>query len=211
MKKPSYLKHVSAEDLIAYGFESEFIGRLPVVAVFHPLEVEDLYEILKNPHSPIVNSKKRDFQSYGIDLKFEDEALWGMAEMAYREHTGARGLISAIEKVLLKFERKLPSTDITELVVTKEMVAGPEGELKKLLQDPRAEKRLRRYRDLVAHEHEEMKNYIKDRQVEFLNRYGAIFTDRRLDLVVDRVIDKETDVNSSFRRGSLHVLPDPRV
>jgi ATP-dependent Clp protease ATP-binding subunit ClpX len=197
-EKAEYLKHVSAEDLIAYGFESEFIGRLPVVAVFHQLEVEDLYEIMKNPHSPIVNSKKSDFQSYGIDLKFEDAALWGMAEMAYQEHTGARGLISAIEKVLLKFERKLPSTDITELVVTKEVVAGPEKELKKLLQDPRAEKRLRRYRDLVAREHEEMKNYIKNRQAEFLNRYGAIFTDCRLDLVVDRVIAKETDVNSSF-------------
>jgi ATP-dependent Clp protease ATP-binding subunit ClpX len=196
--KAEYLKHVSAEDLIGYGFESEFIGRLPVVAIFHPLEIQDLYDILKNPHSPIVNSKKRDFQSYGIDLKFEDEALRGMAEMAYQEHTGARGLISAIEKVLLKFERKLPSTDITELVVTKEMVAAPAGELKKLLKNPREEGRLRRYQELVNHEREAMKNYIKDRQSEFLSRYGAIFTDRRLELVVDRVITKETDVNSSF-------------
>jgi endopeptidase Clp ATP-binding regulatory subunit ClpX len=193
-----YLKHVSAEDLIAYGFESEFIGRLPVVAVFHQLEVRDLYEILKNPHSPIINSKKKDFQSYGIDLQFEDASLWEMAQMAYQEHTGARGLISAIERVLLKFERKLPSTDITELVVTVEMVKDPQGELKKLLKAPREENRLRRYRELVAHERKEMKNYIKERQSEFLNRFGAIFTDCRLDLVVDQVITKETDVNSSF-------------
>lgn len=196
--KAEYLKHVSAEDLIAYGFESEFIGRLPVGAVFHQLEIQDLYEILKNPHSPIVNSKKKDFQSYGIDLQFEDAALWKMAQMAYQEHTGARGLISAIEKVLLKFERKLPSTDITELVVTVEMVQDPGEELKKLLNDPREEKRLKRYRELVALEREEMKNYIKDRQAEFLSRFGAIFTDCRLDLVVDQVIKKETDVNSSF-------------
>ena len=196
--KAEYLKHVSAEDLIAYGFESEFVGRLPVVAVFHQLEIQDLYEILKNPHSPIVNSKKKDFQSYGIDLQFEDEALRKMAEMAYQEHTGARGLISAIEKVLLKFERKLPSTDIAELVVTVEMAQDPKEELKKLLKDPLDEKRLRRYRELVAREREEMKNYIKDRQSEFLSRYGAIFTDRRLDVVVDRVISNETDVNSSF-------------
>ena len=197
-EKTEYLKHVSAEDLIAYGFESEFIGRLPVSAVYHQLEVEDLYEILKNPHSPIITSKKKDFHAYGINLKFEDKALWKMAHMAYQEHTGARGLISAIEKVLLKFERKLPSTDVTELVVTEEMVKDPEGELKKLLKDPHNEKRLRRYRELVANEKEEMKTYIKARETEFLNRYGAILSDHRLDLVAERVIKEEMDVNSAF-------------
>jgi ATP-dependent Clp protease ATP-binding subunit ClpX len=196
--KAEYLQYVSAEDLIAYGFESEFIGRLPVVAVFHPLEAQDLYEILKNPHSPITNSKKKDFKSYGINLQFEDNALMKMARMAYQGGTGARGLISAIEKVLLKFERKLPSTDITELVVTVEMAKDPQEELKKLLQHPLDEKRLRRYQELLSHEREEMKNYIKNRKAEFLNRYGAIFTDPRLDLVVDRVIKKEMDVNSAF-------------
>jgi endopeptidase Clp ATP-binding regulatory subunit ClpX len=196
--KTEYLRHVSAEDLIAYGFESEFIGRLPVGACFHQLEVEDLYEILKNPHSPIVNSKKKDFQSYGIDLQFEDEALRQMARMAYQEHTGARGLISAIEKVLLKFERKLPSTNIQELVVTVEMVKNPKEELKQLLENPREEKRLKRFAALVANERAEMKKYIKDRESEFLSRYGAVFTEPRLDLVVDRVIKKETDVSSAF-------------
>jgi ATP-dependent Clp protease ATP-binding subunit ClpX len=196
--KTEYLRHVSAEDLIAYGFESEFIGRLPVGACFHQLEVEDLYEILKNPHSPIVNSKKKDFQSYGIDLQFEDEALWQMAQMAYQEHTGARGLISAIEKVLLKFERKLPSTNITELVVTVEIVKNPQEELTRLLENPREEKRLKRFEALVANERAEMKKYIKDRKSEFLSRYGVVFTEPRLDLVVDRVIKKETDVSSAF-------------
>jgi ATP-dependent Clp protease ATP-binding subunit ClpX len=196
--KAEYLKYVSAEDLIAYGFESEFIGRLPVVACFHQLEVEDLYEILKNPHSPIVNSKKKDFQSYGIELQFEDDALRQMARMAYQEHTGARGLISAIEKVLLKFERKLPSTNIAELVVTVEIVKNPQEELKRLLDNPREEKRLKRYQALVDSERAEMKQYIKERKAEFLSRYGVIFTDPRLDLVVDRVIKKEMDLNSAF-------------
>jgi ATP-dependent Clp protease ATP-binding subunit ClpX len=196
--KTEYLKHVSAEDLIVYGFESEFIGRLPVAAVFQTLEVQDLYEILKNLHSPIITSKKKDFRSYGIDLKFEEKALWEMAQMAYQERTGARGLISAIEKVLLKFERKLPSTDVTELVVTEEMAKDPEGELKKLLHDPHNENRLRRHRELAAREREEMKTYIKARKTEFLSRYGAIFSDRRLDLVVERVIKEEMDVNSAF-------------
>jgi ATP-dependent Clp protease ATP-binding subunit ClpX len=196
--KTEYLKHVAAEDLIDYGFESEFIGRLPVAAVFEQLEVQDLYDILKNPHSPIITSKKRDFRAYGIDLKFEDQALWKMAHMAFQEHTGARGLISAIEKVLLKFERKLPSTDVTELVVTEEMVTDPEGELKQLLTDPHNEARLGRYQELVAQEREEMKAYIKARKAEFLSRYGAIFSDSRLDLVVEKVITEELDVNSAF-------------
>ncbi|MEJ2067274.1 MAG: AAA family ATPase [Deltaproteobacteria bacterium] len=196
--KAAYLKHVSAEDLIAYGFESEFIGRLPVAAIFEQLEVQDLYDILKNPHSPIITSKKKDFHAYGIDLKFEDQALWKMAHMACQQQTGARGLISAIEKVLLKFERKLPSTNVTELVVTEEMVTDPEGELKKLLQDPYNEARLGRYRELVAQEREEMKSYIKTRKTEFLSRYGAIFSDSRLDLVAEKVINEEMDVNSAF-------------
>ena len=197
-EKIEYLKHVSAQDLIDYGFESEFVGRLPVTAVFHQLEIKDLYEILKNPQSPIITSKQKDFISYGIDLQFEDEALWEMAQMAYQERTGARGLISAIEKVLVKFERKLPSTNIKQLVVIKDIVEDPSGELQKVLTDPRNEERLRRYRAMVAQESEEMKTYITSRKMEFLNRYGVLFTDRRLDLVVDRVITMEIEVNSAF-------------
>jgi len=77
-----YLQQVKSEDLIQYGFESEFIGRLPVVTVFEHLEVADLYNILRNPKSPIIISKKRDFKAYGIDLQCEDEALRRIAENA---------------------------------------------------------------------------------------------------------------------------------
>ena len=130
------LKQVKAEDLIAYGFESEFIGRLPVTVVFGKLEVDDLYAILKNPNNPIILGKKKDFKSYGIDIQFEDEALYELAVKAYEEKTGARGLVSAVEKVLIKFEKRLPSTDIRKFVVTREVVGNPERELERLLQDP---------------------------------------------------------------------------
>ena len=60
----------SIEDLIAFGFESEFVGRLPVRTVLSHLDENDLYEILKNPSNPIVLSKKLDFAAYGIDIKF---------------------------------------------------------------------------------------------------------------------------------------------
>ena len=124
---------MKAEDLIQYGFESEFIGRLPVVTVFEHLETEDLYKILHNPKSPIIIGKKRDFKAYGIDLQFEDEALHKIAENAAKERTGARGLVSAVERVLMKFEHTLPSTDIRCLLVTPTMVDDPGGELDKIL------------------------------------------------------------------------------
>jgi len=60
-----FLKDTRAEDLIVYGFESEFIGRLPVIAVLERLEIEDLYEILRNPNNPIILGKKDDFRAYG--------------------------------------------------------------------------------------------------------------------------------------------------
>ena len=95
---PKLLSQVRAEDLIAYGFESEFVGRLPVAVVLEELSEEDLYQILKNPNNPIIRSKKRDFKSYGIDILFEDEALRLLAQKACKEKTGARGLVSVVEK-----------------------------------------------------------------------------------------------------------------
>ena len=116
------LSHVRAEDLIEYGFESEFIGRLPVIAVLHGLSSADLSEILQNPKSDVILSKKRDFRAYGINVDFTEEALTLFAERAYEEHIGARGLVSAIEKVLLNYEKKLPSIEIEHFTVDADTV-----------------------------------------------------------------------------------------
>ena len=112
------LAHVKAQDLIEFGFESEFVGRLPVKAVFEHLTEEDLYQILKNPNNPIMLGKKLDFAAYGIAVKFEDAFLRRMAELAFAEGTGARGLVSVIEKALLDFEKALPSSAATQFPVT---------------------------------------------------------------------------------------------
>jgi len=124
------LKEVTAQDLVEFGFESEFVGRLPVVVVFDELTKEDLVEILKNPNNPIILSKRLDFKAYGIDIKFEEEALVKISEAAAKEKTGARGLVSAIEKVLIPFEKTLPSTQVKRLLVTAKLVEDPESELK---------------------------------------------------------------------------------
>jgi endopeptidase Clp ATP-binding regulatory subunit ClpX len=69
------LAHLKSEDLVEYGFESEFVGRLPVRAVLDRLTEADLYEILRNPNNPIILGKKLDFAAYGITVKFEDALL----------------------------------------------------------------------------------------------------------------------------------------
>jgi len=197
-EQAEYLKQVKAEDLIAYGFESEFIGRLPVIAIYEKLETEDLYAILKNPNNPITLGKKKDFKSYGIDLQFEDEALHALAVKAYDEKTGARGLVSAVEKVLLKFEKRLPSTDIHQLVVTRQMVENPEKELKRLLQDPSHPELLARFEALLAREKTEMKKLIQSREGDLKKRYGMFFPEERIDLIAQRMVEKGYDVNTVF-------------
>ncbi|MCX8117341.1 MAG: AAA family ATPase [Desulfobacterota bacterium] len=195
-ERAEYLKQVKAEDLIAFGFESEFIGRLPVLTVFEKLEVEDLFAILKNPNNPIILGKKKDFKSYGIDIQFEEEALYELAVKAYEEKTGARGLVSAVEKVLLKFEKKLPSTDIRQFVVTREVVLDPEGELERLLQDPMNPERIARFQRLFEREKMELKESIRKREGEFRRRYGVAFPDSRIDLIAHRMLTKGFDVNT---------------
>ena len=195
-ERAEYLNQVKAEDLIAFGFESEFIGRLPVTTVFEKLEVDDLYAILKNPNNPIILGKKKDFKSYGIDIQFEDGTLYELAMKAYEEKTGARGLVSAVEKVLIKFEKRLPSTDIQKFVVTREVVENPERELARLLKDPSDPEMLEKFEALLSHEKMALKESILSREGEFKKRYGMVFREGRIDLIVNRMIEKGHDVNT---------------
>jgi endopeptidase Clp ATP-binding regulatory subunit ClpX len=196
-EKIQYLKMVKAEDLIEYGFESEFIGRLPVVTVFEHLEVDDLYKILRNPKSPIVMGKKRDFKAYGIHLQFKDDALRRIAENASQERTGARGLVSAVERVLLKFEHTLPSTNIRHLVVIPAMVDDPARELRKILDhadDPGQEEA---FQDLLAEEEKNLEALLRQRAEEWQGRYGIRFSDQRIRLITRRSVETQTDVDGA--------------
>jgi ATP-dependent Clp protease ATP-binding subunit ClpX len=195
-ERAEYLKQVKAEDLIAYGFESEFIGRLPVTAVFEKLEVEDLFAILKNPNNPIVLGKKKDFKSYEIDIQFEEEALYGLAVKAFEEKTGARGLVSAVEKVLLKFEKRLPSTQIRQFVVTRDVVENPERELGCLLENPSNPETQAKLEKLLSREKMALKESIMKREAEFRKRYGIVLLESRIALIADRMIEKGYDVNT---------------
>ena len=194
----TFLKQVTAEDLIKFGFESEFVGRLPVIAVLEELTADDLYAILQNPNNPIITSKKRDFLAYGIDITFETEALKMLAAQAAIEKTGARGLVSVIERVLIQFEKRLPSTQVRRLVVTPELVEHPEVELDRLLADPEDPQRLARFSQAAVKEREILKESIQRRETELLNRYQLPLTDARVELLASRYHHWDCDLKTAM-------------
>lgn len=169
----NWLRYTKSEDLMEYGFESEFIGRLPVLAVLNTLDEKALFRIVTNPKSSVVRSKKRDFLAYGIEIDFAEDALAYLAKQAFGEKTGARGLTTVFERALLKYEKKLPSTNIQKLTITREMVENPEAELKKVLIS-------------VA---------VKTFQREFLERTGIVitFASEARDLVLEQAEKNDRD------------------
>ena len=111
------------EDLVQYGLIPEFIGRLPVMSAVHQLSHEDLVAILTQPRNALVKQFHRFFSFDGIELVFSDDALVAIAERALERETGARGLRSIIEEVLLEVQFELPSRrDVKKCVVTRETI-----------------------------------------------------------------------------------------
>jgi endopeptidase Clp ATP-binding regulatory subunit ClpX len=136
------LAHAQTPDFIEFGFEPEFIGRLPVRVVCHSLNVEDLFLILKNSEGSIIRQYEQDFAAYGIEVLFADEGLRRIAERAGEERTGARGLMTVCERVFRDIKFELPSSSVKRFVVTRELVDNPVAELQKILADPRQEERI---------------------------------------------------------------------
>ena len=111
------------EDLMQYGLIPEFIGRLPVTSAVHQLSREDLITILTEPRNAIIKQFQRFFGFDGIELIFSDDSLKAVADRALERETGARGLRSIIEEVLLEVQFELPSRrDVKKCVVTKETI-----------------------------------------------------------------------------------------
>jgi len=192
------MKKVTAQDLIEYGFESEFVGRLPVIVVLEELTKEDLIEILKNPNSPVVLSKRMDFRAYGIDIAFEMEALEKIAEMAAKEKTGARGLVSIIEKALIPFEKKLPSTGIKKFLVTKEIIENPLGCLEQFLKAPANFTDEERFRRAKQREFEEVKRHVEGRIPYFTSKSQLHLGEERIELLSKIYDENLCDINSAF-------------
>ena len=119
------LEKCEPEDLLKFGLIPEFVGRLPVIATLHDLDVDALVTILQQPKNALVKQYARLFELEDVDLTFTDDALVAIAKRAIKRKTGARGLRSIVEGLLLDTMFDLPSmTDITEVVVDGDVVEG---------------------------------------------------------------------------------------
>ena len=119
------LAQVQPEDLLKYGLIPEFIGRLPVVATLDDLSEEDFVRILTTPKNALVRQYQKYFDFEKVKLKFTDGALRAIAREALRRKTGARGLRSILEEVMLETMYELPSrNDIRECMVTEDVVTN---------------------------------------------------------------------------------------
>jgi len=204
-EKRSYLPYVKAEDLIKYGFESEFIGRLPVIAVFERLETEDLYQILKNPNSVVVNAKKQDFRAYDIDLVFEDQAFSFLAQKAAEEGTGARALVSILERTLLPFEKTLPSTQIKKLVVTKQIATNPKQALCELLKGGLETTITKRFEQALEAERSHLRQVITTRGKELAAQYNLHLTPERIEVIVNEYERFGYDLDFAFQEMTKYI------
>src|SRR6266516_2327563 len=118
-------RDVAPEDLLKYGLIPEFVGRLPVLATLEDLDELALKRILREPKNALVKQYQRLFEMEGIDLTLEEEALGAIARKAIDRKTGARGLRSIMESILLDTMFELPSLEgVKEVVISREVVDG---------------------------------------------------------------------------------------
>ena len=125
------LRLVEPEDLIKYGLIPEFVGRLPVVATLEELDTEALVQILTDPKNSLTKQYTKLFDMEGVEVDFREDALLAVAEKAMDRKTGARGLRSILESVLLDTMYRLPSTESVKKVVIDESVIR--GEIEPML------------------------------------------------------------------------------
>jgi ATP-dependent Clp protease ATP-binding subunit ClpX len=183
-QKPAGLGDAQTRDFIDFGFEPEFIGRLPVRVVCQPLSTDDLFTILKSSEGSIIRQYEQTFAAYGIEVLFRDDGLKAVAELASTEQTGARGLMTVCERVFRDFKYELPSTSVKRFVVTGKLVHDPAGELKQLLELHEKEGRL------VARQ---LLQEFADRFFESYN-LRLSFTDEAADLLVTQAFETKRPV-----------------
>ncbi|MFK7872020.1 MAG: AAA family ATPase [Oligoflexales bacterium] len=159
----SLLREAQTQDFIDYGFEPEFIGRLPVKVSCQPLKAEDLLKVLKDSEGSILHQYKRAFEGYGLSLDFDEDALLRIAELAAEEKTGARGLMSVCENLLRDFKFELPSSGVEHLQVTSELIDFPQVFLKRILSE-------------VHPKTAQVEKDLKDFSADFENQHGMSLT-----------------------------------
>ena len=124
-KLSDVLKSLEPEDLIKYGLIPEFIGRMPIIATLNDLDEKSLIKILKEPKNSLIKQYQKLFEFENVELEFKEEALNAIAKKAINKKTGARGLRSILESILLKSMFELPELEnVIKVTVDKSAVKG---------------------------------------------------------------------------------------
>ena len=132
------LKDILPEDLLKYGLIPEFVGRMPVIVTLHQLDEDALLSILTEPKNALTRQYKRLFEMDGVELKFDDLALKAIAQKAIARKTGARGLRSILEDVMMDVMYDIPSrSDVESCTITKETIEKTQPPLLKLQEEKR--------------------------------------------------------------------------
>ncbi|MEI6084662.1 MAG: AAA family ATPase [Verrucomicrobiota bacterium] len=186
-------RHAATHDFIKFGFEPEFIGRLPVRMVLDQLSVDDLYRILRQSEGSVVKQYTASFHAFGIDLLFADDSFHAIAEQAALENTGARGLLTVCERALREFKYELPSSQIRQFIVTRSLIENPAAELHRLMHDP-------------GYEHRQvMRQCVRDYELKFASRHNLAlrFDEAATEAIIDRALVRQKSVtdycNETFK------------
>lgn len=122
------LRNVEPEDLVKFGLIPEFVGRLPMIATLEELDLDALVRIIKEPKNSLVKQYQKLFEMENVEIQFRDDALIAVAKKAKERKTGARGLRSIMESVLLESMYKIPSQEGVSKVVIDAAVINGESE-----------------------------------------------------------------------------------
>ena len=137
------LSNVEPEDLIRYGLIPEFVGRLPVVATLKELDTASMVQILTEPRNSLTKQYTELFRMEDAEIEFRQDALMAIAEKAKERKTGARGLRSIMEEILLDTMFDLPSNDKIARVVIDDSVVSGESEPLLIYQDETIPERIK--------------------------------------------------------------------
>ena len=162
--KSEYLKKSTTADFIKFGFEPEFIGRLPIRVACEELLACDLEQVLTDSEGSILKQYVHDFTGYDIDFEITNDAISHIASKAYKQQTGARGLMTVMERIFRNFKFELPSTEISSFIVDAQTVENPDNILHKIINEST--------KMCNKHLHKEIEYFIKN----YKNKYGFTLT-----------------------------------
>jgi len=175
---------LQTQDIVKYGFEPEFVGRLPVRVACHALKPDDLEEILLRSEGSALTQYRGDFAGYGIDFTIDPAAVRRVAEKAYEEGTGARGLLTVLERLFRGFKFELPSTAIKSFPITAQTLDDPTTEVRALLKTNADAQR------------EHLKAEVTDFARRFQREHGfeLVFTDDAISVLVEESLSRDKTI-----------------